>query len=244
MRSFAVLKGYRDSCGTGVSMDIKMLPKAERPREKLLRAGVKTLSDRELIAVLLGTGTKELPVMKLADRIIEIDKQGISFLADCVPEELCTLSGIGEAKAATLVAAIELGKRIAKRPRDARYVISYADEAAGLVMEELRYLKREIFMVIMVNTKGEVIAIEKIAEGGINAASVNAREIFNIAVRKNAFSIILVHNHPSGDPQPSGTDIETTKRLAAAGELMGIPVADHLIIGNGKYYSFKEHQIM
>ncbi len=225
-------------------MDIKKISHNERPREKLLRAGVQVLSDRELIAVLLGTGTKKLPVLALADKLIELDRSGLLFLADCVPEELCMLSGIGKAKACQLAAAIEIGKRISQRPKNGRYRISYADEAAALVMDDLRYLRREIFMVMLLSGRGEVLSIERVAEGDINTAAVKAREVFGMAVRKNAFSVILVHNHPSGDPSPSKADIETTNRLIEAGELLGIYVADHLIIGDNKYYSFKENRIM
>ncbi|MBE6030053.1 MAG: JAB domain-containing protein [Clostridiales bacterium] len=225
-------------------MDIKNLPENEKPREKLMMRGAEALSDAELLAVLIGSGTRKLPVMELSEKLIEFDESGILFLAECVPEELCSISGIGKAKACKLVAAIELGKRIAKKPRDGKFTASRPDKAAMYVMEELRYLKREVFLVMMLNTKGEVIAFEKVAEGDINSAAVKAREIFNKAVRKNAFSVILVHNHPSGDPSPSRADIETTERLVEAGSIIGIPVADHLIIGNGSFYSFKENKIM
>jgi len=225
-------------------MDVKKLPGSERPREKLLRLGAHALSDRELLAIILGTGTKEIPVLELADRLIEVGRDGILFLADCVPEELCSISGIGKAKACGIVASIELGKRIAKRPKDGRYVVTYADQAAELIMEDMRYLRREIFLVILLSSKGEVISLEKVAEGDINTAAVKAREIFQTAVRRNAFSVILAHNHPSGDPEPSSADIATTNMLIEAGELLGIYVADHIIIGNNKYYSFKENKIM
>ncbi len=233
-----------DSCRNGESMNIKNLPDKEKPREKLVMFGAGALSDAELLAVLLGTGTKEISVMELAEKLIENDKKGISFLAECVPEELQKQAGIGMAKACKLVAAIEIGRRIAKKPKGGSYIISEPGEAAALVMEEIRYLQREVFMVMLLNTRGEVIAIEKIAEGDLNSAAVEAREIFNMAVRKNAFSIILIHNHPSGDPSPSSADIKTTNRLIEAGSIIGIPVADHLIIGSGKFYSFKENKIM
>ncbi|PWM65702.1 MAG: hypothetical protein DBX38_06335 [Eubacteriales Family XIII. Incertae Sedis bacterium] len=225
-------------------MDIKKLPGSERPREKLLRLGAGALSDRELLAILLGTGTRELPVLELAEKLLDSDRNGILFLADCVPEELCSISGIGYAKACSIAASIELGKRIAKRPKDGRYIIAYAEQAANLIMEDMRHLKREVFLVILLSSKGEVISFEKVAEGDINTAAVKAREIFQAAVRRNAFSVILAHNHPSGDPEPSRADIETTSRLIEAGELLGIYVADHIIIGNNRYYSFKENKIM
>ena len=237
-------KEARDSCGTGDFMDIKKVSKEERPREKLMREGPRFLSDTELIAALLGTGTRTLSVLELADQIVGLDRRGLLFLADCVPEELCALSGIGTAKACQISAAIEIGKRIAKRPKDGGYRISYADEAAGLVMEELKNLRREIFMVILLSARGEVLTTEKVAEGDINTAAVHARDVFGTAVRRNAFAVILVHNHPSGDPSPSRADIETTKRLIEAGELLGVHVSDHIIIGDGRYYSFKENKIM
>lgn len=225
-------------------MDIKNLQGSERPREKLLRLGAGALSDAELVAIILGTGTKKTPVLELADKLIETDKNGILFLADCVPEELCRISGIGRAKACSLTAAMELGKRIVKRPKDGKYVVTYADQAANLIMEDMRHLRREIFLVMLLSSKGEIISFEKVAEGDINTAAVKGREIFQAAVRRNAFSVILAHNHPSGDPSPSDADIAATNRLIEAGELLGIYVADHIIIGNNKYYSFKENKIM
>lgn len=225
-------------------MDIKNLQGSERPREKLLRLGAGALSDAELVAIILGTGTRKIPVLELADKLIETDKNGILFLADCVPEELCRISGIGKAKACSLTAAMELGKRIVKRPKDGKYVVTYADQAANLIMEDMRHLRREIFLVMLLSSKGEIISLEKVAEGDINTAAVKAREIFQSAVRRNAFSVILAHNHPSGDPSPSDADIAATNRLIEAGELLGIYVADHIIIGNNKYYSFKENKIM
>ena len=128
-------------------MDIKNLQGSERPREKLLRLGAGALSDAELVAIILGTGTRKIPVLELADKLIETDKNGILFLADCVPEELCRISGIGKAKACSLTAAMELGKRIVKRPKDGKYVVTYADQAANLIMEDMRHLRREIFLV-------------------------------------------------------------------------------------------------
>ena len=225
-------------------MNIKNLPVQERPRERLLRLGASALSERELLAILLRTGTMQVPVMELADQLLDIDPAGISFLAECVPEELCKLSGIGKSKACQIVAAIEVGRRIAIKPRNKTYAVESPAEAAALVMEEMRYRTRELFQIMLMNTRGHVMAIERIAEGSKNTAYINAKDVFNLALRKNASSIILIHNHPSGDPRPSEADIDVTHKLIEAGHLLGMPIIDHIIIGSGKYYSLKENNII
>ena len=219
---------------------IKDLPFEERPREKLIQCGTEALSNSELLAILIGTGTKEMSAIMLANRVLALEKEGISYLAGCLPEELSEIPGMGMAKSCQIIAAIELGKRIATKPRMNKVNIKSPDEVASLFIEEMRYLKKEYFKVLLLNTKNEIIMIENISVGSLNSSVVHPREVFCTAIKKSACSLIAVHNHPSGNPAPSQADIDITKRLMEAGELLGIKVLDHLIIGDGVYISLKE----
>lgn len=225
-------------------MNIKEISKEERPRERLMRKGAASLPERELLSIILRTGTKDMSAIRLADEILALDKAGKLPLADCVPEELSRISGIGPAKACQVAAAIELGKRIIMRKNSNRYVIEYADQAAAVFIGEFDRLSHEALKVILTDTKGGVISVERVAEGSLNVVNVLPRELFRTAVRRNAFAVIMGHNHPSGDPSPSKADIELTERMRQAGEMIGICVADHIIIGGGNYYSFKENKII
>lgn len=223
---------------------IKELPEEERPREKLKRFGTDYLSNSELLAILIGTGTKASSALMLANKIISIEKNGIGFLKDCTIEDLSSVSGIGLAKSSQIVAAIELGKRISTMPSEAKLNISKPECVAKLFMEEMRYLKKEFFKVLLLNTKNEIISIEETSVGNLNSSIVHPREVFAAAIKKSAASIILVHNHPSGNPNPSKVDIETTLRLVEAGKILGILVVDHLVIGDGTYVSLQEKMLM
>jgi DNA repair protein RadC len=223
---------------------IKELPAAERPREKMMRYGPGFLSNGELISILIGTGTKELSALALANRVLAMEEEGLPFLADCTCEELCRIEGIGAAKSCQILAAIELGKRLSGSLKKDRFVIGSPKDIADLCMEELRYRKKEYFRVFYLNTKNEVTATEDASIGNLNSSIVHPREIFRNAVKKGAAAIIVAHNHPSGNPLPSQNDIDITKRLVEVGELIGIPVLDHLIIGDGSYISLKEKQLM
>lgn len=154
-------------------------------------------------------------------------------------EELTSIPGIGKSKAATVLAAIELGKRIATSPGARRLSASSADEVAGLFMETLRYEKKEHFKSVMVNSRGDVISIDDVSVGELSSTVVHPREVFRQAVRRSAAGLIFVHNHPSGDPTPSEEDVLTTKRLIAGGEVLGIRVLDHIVIGDGAYASLR-----
>ena len=223
---------------------IKELPSEERPREKLIQYGADTLSNTELLAILIGSGTKEVSAIMLANRILALEEEGIAYLTHCLPEELSEIPGMGMAKSCQIIAAIELGKRIATKPKEKRINIKSPDEVASLFLEDMRYLKKEYFKVLLLNTKNEIIMIENISIGSLNSSVVHPREVFSTAVRKSACSVIAVHNHPSGNPEPSQTDIDVTRRLAEAGELLGIKVLDHLIIGDGTYVSLKEKMLI
>lgn len=213
------------------------LPDEERPREKLFRIGAVKLSNAELLAIILGSGTGELSALALAEKLIAMDSAGISNLAVCLPEELCQIKGVGPAKAAQVAAAVELGKRIFSKPAEKKKRVSCSADVAELMMREMRYLTREVFRVILLNVKNEIISIEDTAVGGLSSAYIHPREVFANAIKKSANSVILVHNHPSGNPEPSQSDILLTKRLEEAGKILGIAVADHIVVGNGKYRS-------
>lgn len=222
---------------------IKELPSEERPREKLIQFGADSLSNAELLAILIGSGTKKASALMLANRILAIE-EGISYLTDCQPDELTQIPGMGLAKSCQIIAAIELGKRIATKPKTKRINIKSPNEVANLFLEEMRYLKKEYFKVLLLNTKNEIIMIENVSVGCLNSSVVHPREVFCTAIKKSACSMIAVHNHPSGNPTPSQADIDITKRLVEVGELLGIQVLDHLIIGDGTYISLKESMLM
>ncbi len=223
---------------------IKEMPQEERPREKMMKYGVSSLSNIELLSILIGSGTRDVTALSLAARIISLEKDGISFLAHCLPQDLCAIKGVGMAKSCQIVAAIALGKRIATRPKGKRIRIESPDEVAALFMEELRYLKKEFFRILLLNTKNEIIGVEDASIGNLNSSIVHPREIFCSAIKKSASSMIVVHNHPSGHPKPSQNDLDVTVRLVEAGKLLGISVVDHLIIGDGIYISLKEEGLL
>ncbi|QDR80120.1 RadC family protein [Sporomusa termitida] len=221
---------------------MKELPATERPREKMLDKGAAALSNAELLAILLRTGTKNLPVLRLAEQLlVKYDLTGLGCIS---PLELSKTAGIGLVKAVTVVAGIELGRRLSYKEPGERPVIKSPKDAAGLMMGELRYQTKEHFMALLLSTKNHVIARAIISVGSLNASIVHPRELFREAIIYSAAAIILVHNHPSGDPAPSQEDITLTKQLVEAGNLLNISVLDHVIIGDGKYVSFKEKGII
>ncbi|MBN7772774.1 RadC family protein [Clostridium aminobutyricum] len=225
-------------------MIIRELPPDERPREKLMLYGIGALSNAELLAILIRTGTNKKSALILANEILSYDKNGVAFLADCVPEELSQIQGIGKAKACQIIAAIELGKRISNKPKASKIQINNPEIIANLFMEEMRYYKKEFFNVVLLNTKGEILSVENAAIGDLNSTIVHPREIFCNAVRKSAAAVVFVHNHPSGNPTPSKEDIDITHRLLRAGEILGIQVWDHIIIGDGTFFSLKNRGFM
>ncbi len=223
---------------------IKNMPVSERPREKMVTYGCQSLSNAELLAIVLSTGTKDRTAIDLARGILNMSNEGLRTLTNCTMEELMQIRGIGLAKASQVIAAVELGKRIALTANVNNYKIQGPEDVSNLLMEEMRYLNKEIFNIILLNTKNNVIAIENISVGSLNASIVHPREVFNIAIRRSSSAIILAHNHPSGDPKPSTEDINITKRLIEAGTIIGINVLDHIIIGDGIYFSMKEKEII
>lgn len=216
---------------------------ADRPRERLIRQGAASLSNQELIAILLRTGTKEESVLVLANRILSsFDK--IQDLKDATIEEMMTVKGVGQAKAVQLLAAAELGKRLYRKHSEGRYVIRSPEDAAAYLMTDMSSLSQEHFVVLFLNVKNEVLHKQTIFIGSLNSSIVHPREIFREAVKRSAASIICAHNHPSGNPSPSPEDIEVTKRLTEAGSIMGIDLLDHVIIGDHRFISLKEKGYM
>jgi DNA repair protein RadC len=218
---------------------IKDVPKEDRPRERLLNLGASHLSNQELLAILLGSGTREESVMALSNRLL-MHFEGLKLLKDATIEELTAIKGIGSAKGVLILSALELGKRLSQYKPNERYVIRSPEDGADYVMEELRNLNQEHFVVLFLNTKNQIIHRQTIFIGSLNASIVHPREVFREAVKRSAASIIVAHNHPSGDPTPSQEDIHVTKRLAESGKIIGIELLDHLVIGDRKFVSLKE----
>lgn len=220
-------------------MLIRDCRKEERPRERFLQDGPQSLANRELLAILLRTGTKENSVLQLANQLLTTF-EGLRLLKEASVEELMNMKGIGEAKAIQLLAAVELGRRIHQLNHPERYVIRSPEDGANYCMEDMRFLTQEHFVCLYLNTKNQVLHKRTVFIGSLNASIVHPREVFKEAFRRSAASIICLHNHPSGDPSPSKEDIEVTKRLVECGKIIGIDVLDHLIIGEHKYVSLKE----
>ena len=225
-------------------MRIKSLPENERPVEKVCRYGIGRLSDAELVALVLHTGTRDKSAIGLAEDVLSIFTDGIGELGSCSLDDLLKINGIGRTKACSVLAAVELGKRIAVTPTADRTCITCPDHVAYMYMENLRYEKKEYFKSVLVNTRGEVIAIDNVSTGELTSTIVHPREVFRMAVNKSAAGVIFVHNHPSGDPVPRREDIVTTKRLIDSGELLGIRVLDHVIIGNGRFSSLVDMNLV
>ena len=223
---------------------IKDLPLSERPREKLISYGVEALSNAELLALIIKTGNVEETAVEVAQKILSRDNRGIAYLADVSLEELMEVKGIGQSKASQILAAIEIGKRLNRIGPQDKIKISSPVVLVNLLMDEMRYLCKEHFKIAILDTKNQILAIENISIGTLNASIVHPRDVFKIAIKRNANSLILIHNHPSGDPNPSNEDISITNRLIDAGNLIGIKVLDHIIIGDNKYISFKEKNLV
>lgn len=202
---------------------IRDVHEADRPRERLIRQGAASLSNQELIAILLRTGTKQESVLHLANRVLTYFEQ-LHELKTATIEEMTAVKGIGEAKGVQILAAIELGRRLSQQQTDGKFTVRSPKDAATYLMADMTSLKQENFVVLFMNVKNQVLHRQTIFIGSLNASIVHPREIFREAVKRSAASIICAHNHPSGNPAPSPEDIEVTKRLQDAGQIMGIEV--------------------
>lgn len=218
---------------------LRNIPNEDRPRERLMTVGADALSHAELLAILLRTGTRSESAVLLASRILQ-QCGSLRGLVDMSIAELTEIRGIGPAKAVQIRAGIELGRRLARSQQGELPTIRRPSDAAQIMMEELRYLKQEHFVCLYLNTKNQVILTETLSVGTLNATLVHPREVFRAAIKCSSSSLICLHNHPSGDPTPSPEDIALTRRLVEAGELVGIDVLDHLVIGDNRFISLKE----
>ncbi|MDR7427808.1 MAG: DNA repair protein RadC [Armatimonadota bacterium] len=218
---------------------VTALPSEARPRERLHLVGPQALGTTELLAIVLGTGTRGRGVLPLAEHLLSAFGS-LQDLSQARLEEIDRVQGVGPAKAAALVAAFELGRRAHGPAPASRYAIRTPADAARLLLPLMRYLDREHFRTVLLNTRHEVMAIVEVAVGSLDSAPIHPREVFKEAVRRSAAALILAHNHPSGNPEPSGDDLAITERLRAAGRIVGIDVLDHLITGNGSVVSLRE----
>lgn len=227
------------------SNTMKMIPDAERPIEKCISRGAGSLSDVELLAVLLRTGVPGENVLELSRRILyDSGEDGILGLHQFSMEQLMKLHGIGKVKAAQIVCIAELSRRLTKARASETLKFSSAQSIAQYYMEDLRHKKQEIMKLLMLNTKGKLLGEKEISKGTVNASLVTPREIFIEALEKEAVGIVLLHNHPSGEPWPSEDDIILTQRIKMAGELIGIALLDHIVIGNNCYVSLAEEGLL
>lgn len=222
---------------------IRDMAAEDRPRERLLLLGPEAVSTAELLAIILGSGMKGKSVLELSQEILSTFG-GVAGLTEASLEELCQIKGLGLAKAIQLKAAFSLGLRIARQPIPPRYIVTTPTHAYHFLKELLENEKVECFGALLLDTKGSVIRFERISMGTLSEALVHPRELFHPAIRHKAASIILAHNHPSGDPTPSMDDIEITRSCIQAGLLLDIPLKDHLIIGRSCYHSFKEKKVL
>jgi len=218
---------------------IKELPADGRPRERLRESGPAALSNSELLAIILRTGTAWENVLGLAARVLA-KFGGLAGLARASFGELCAERGIGQAKAAQLKAALELGRRLVSTQPEERAVVRSPQDVANLLMAEMGLLDQEQLRVVLLNSKNQVMAVPEVYRGSVSTSLIRVSELFREAVRENCPAIIVVHNHPSGDPTPSSEDVQVTEQMVAAGKLLDIEVLDHLIIGQQRYTSLKE----
>ena len=221
---------------------LKELPPELRPRERLLAEGPEALSSAELLGILLGIGSKEQTAVELAQQVIS-ESGGLFGLHGVGVHDLQEVHGIGEAKACITLAAVEFGKRLGRVRNPGRPVISSPEDVDGLLRGRIANLDRENFVVVLLNTKNEVLAFPTVSVGTLSASLVHPREVFKAAIRASAAGIVLAHNHPSGRVGPSREDREVTRRLKEASKIIGIEVEDHVILGDG-YFSMKEHGIL
>lgn len=219
-------------------LKLKELPLDERPRERLKLRGANSLSDSDLIAILLNTGIVGETVTALSQRLIA-QHGGLRGLLRMEVAELAAIRGIGDAKAVRLKAALELGRRLAVFNPDQRPQIGSPDDIVTLVQMEMAALDQEQLRVVLLDTKNRVLAIRTVYQGSVNSAQIRVAEVFRDAVRQNAVSVVAIHNHPSGDPTPSSADVAVTVELVRAGELLDIEMLDHLIIGDGRWVSLR-----
>jgi len=225
------------------SFTVHDLPLSERPRERLMKLGVEALSAHEVLALILSRGTKGESVMVIAQNLLR-EFGNLKGIANASTEELMKVKGVGQAKATQLKAAFELGKRLETAFDESKKIaIKSPVDVVKLIKTELKDKKKEHFFVVLLDTRNQYLGKDKVSIGSLDTSIVHPREVFKPALSLSAASIILVHNHPSGDPEPSEEDIKLTKRLVEAAEVMGIDILDHIIIGDKRYLSLKARNL-
>ncbi len=226
-----------------VSTAVREMPETDRPRERLEQIGPEALRDAELIAVLFRTGTRTMGAVALADALLR-EFGDLRRLGRATLQELQKVPGVGRVKAIELKAALELGSRLARHQAAPRNKIGSAADVADLLMYRFKEYETEHFKSLLLNTKNEVINIDDVSRGTLNETLAAPGDVFRRAVREGATAVIVAHNHPSGNPEPSRADLELTRRLVEAGEVLGIPLLDHVVFGDGRFVSLKERQLM
>lgn len=232
---------------------IKQMPEEDRPEEKLLKLGEQSLSNAELLALIIRTGSKSKTSVEVCQEILNkfsfLDDEGnvhhgLNALKNINISDLTSINGIGKSKACMIMAAITLAKRMNRESIFKRTVVNSPEKIARYVMEDMSCLMIEEFRIAVLNTKKELESIKTISKGTLDKTLVHPREVFKAAIENSAHTIIAIHNHPSGDAKPSQEDIKLTNRLKESGQILGIELVDHIIIGNKKYYSFLENNLI
>lgn len=226
-------------------MRIKDIPQEERPKEKLMYAGAESLSTSELLALIIRTGNSSKSAVQLAEDVLAYSAKELGSLREADVQELTEIDGIGSTKACSIVASLELARRLLGRESDeSRISMKNPESVANLLMEDMRGLKQEHLVALLLNAKCEIESRITVSIGELTSTVVHPREVFRPAIRKGSAGIILAHNHPSGDPTPSQDDIQSTKRIMEVSKLVGIRLLDHLIIGDGRYISLRNEGYM
>ncbi|TCK98085.1 DNA replication and repair protein RadC [Natranaerovirga hydrolytica] len=227
-------------------LTVKELPLSERPYEKCEKFGAEILTDAELLAVIIRSGSREERSIDLAHKVLNMDryKKGLINLHHLTIKDLTKVNGIGRVKAIQIKCIAELAKRMSKLRSIEKFNINSPSAVASCYMEDMRYLTQEHLKIIMLDTKNNIINDKVITKGTVNASLITPREVFIESIKNEAVNIILLHNHPSGDPTPSKEDILITKRIFKSGELLEVQLLDHIIIGDGQYVSFKEKGLL
>ena len=226
-----------------ITPKVKDWPESERPRERLIRHGADSLSDAQLLAIILRTGGGGKGVLDLSIGLLEKFRE-LRNLDSASVYDLNSMKGLGTAKIAQMKAAFELGKRLMSEPADGKPVFSSSHSIYSYFAPRFKNLKKELFISVLLDAKNRLIRECRVSEGTLTNSLIHPREAFREAIRESAASVIFVHNHPSGDPAPSRDDLTITERLKGAGEIIGINVLDHVVIGDGKYTSLKEKGLL
>lgn len=219
------------------------MPKTERPREKLEKYGAALLSDEELMAILIRNGTASKSALELGASLLR-EQGGLLGLARAELSDFMKVKGVGLAKACQIMAALELGKRVMRKNAEERISLDSPETVYEFILPDVKFLKQEVFYALLLDIRCGLIAKVEISRGALGKTSVDPKMIYEAALRKNASSVVLVHNHPSGDPSPSEPDISFTEHLVKGARLLGLRIVDHVIIGEGKFFSLKRKKLM